>query len=250
MFFPMSPFSPFAPGVSVLAVYILAAILPAAFLLGYIYFHDTIEPEPPGLLLLLVLSGAGAALASSVLEGIGERILKRFVYQGDPLYTILLAFLVVAVVEEGAKFLLLKRQTWNHPAFNYRFDGVVYSAFVSLGFAAFENVYYIFGYGLSVALPRALLAIPGHLAFSVFMGMYYGRARLQANRKHHVGAALNLCAGYLIAVALHGFYDACAMSGTAFSTALFLAFVLLMFFAAWRTIKRESATDRPIVRGL
>ena len=157
---------------------------------------------------------------------------------------------MVAVVEEGAKFLLLKRQTWDHPAFNYRFDGVVYAAFVSLGFAAFENVYYIFGYGLSVALPRALLAIPGHLAFSVFMGMYYGRARLQANRKHHVSAAFNLWAGYLIAVALHGFYDACAMSGTAFSTALFLAFVLLMFFAAWRTMKRESATDRPIVRGL
>lgn len=247
MFFPM-PLLP--PGVPVAAVYILAAILPAVFLLHYIYCHDTVEPEPPGLLFLLVLSGALAALVSSALEGGGEWILRRLIYPGDPLYTVLLSFLVVAVVEEGVKLFFLRRRTWNHPAFNYRFDGVIYSAFVSLGFAAFENIYYIFGYGLSVALPRALLAIPGHLSFSVFMGMYYGRARLQENRGHHVSALFSLWAGYFIAVFLHGFYDACAMSGTAFSTALFLAFVALMFFAAWRTIKRESATDRPIVRGL
>ncbi|MBQ7680949.1 MAG: PrsW family intramembrane metalloprotease, partial [Oscillibacter sp.] len=164
MFIPFPRLSPVLP---VAVIYILAALLPAVFLLHYIYCHDTIEPEPPGLLLLLVLSGVVAALLASVLEGLGEWILKRFLYQGDPLYTVLLAFLVVAVIEEGVKFFFLKRTTWNHPAFNYRFDGVVYSAFVSLGFAAFENLYYIFGYGLSVALPRAVLAIPGHLSFSV-----------------------------------------------------------------------------------
>ena len=238
------------PVIPVAAIYICAAILPALFLLYYIYRHDTIEPEPAGLLFSLVLLGAVAAILSSILEGFGESILNFFVYRNDPRYTPLLAFLVVAVVEEGTKFLLLKRRTWEHPAFNYRFDGVVYSAFLSLGFAAFENVYYIFGYGLSVAVPRALLAIPGHLSFSVFMGAHYGRARLRANRRHPVGAAVSLWTGYLVAVLLHGFYDACAMSGTATSTALFLAFVLVMFVAAWRTIKRESATDRPIVRGL
>ena len=247
MFFPMPQFPPLLPA---LVIYVLAAILPAALLLHYICCHDVIEPEPPGLLFLLALSGVGAALVASVLEGFGEWFLNLFLYQGDPLYPILLAFLVVAVVEEGVKFLFLKNQTWNHPAFNYRFDGVVYSAFVSLGFAAFENIYYIFSYGLSVALPRALLAIPGHLSFSVFMGMYYGRARLKENRRHHVSALVNLWAGYLIAVFLHGFYDACAMSGTAFATGLFLVFVALMFAAARRTIKRESETDRPIVRGL
>ncbi len=247
MFFPFPQLSPVLPAA---VIYILAALLPAAFLLHYIYCHDTVEPEPPGLLFLLLLSGVVAALLASVLEGLGEWILKRFLYQGDPLYTVLLAFLVVAVIEEGVKFFFLKNATWNHPSFNYRFDGVVYSAFVSLGFAAFENLYYIFGYGLSVALPRAVLAIPGHLSFSVFMGMYYGRARLRENRGHHISALFSLWAGYLIAVFLHGFYDACAMSGTAFATGTFLVFVFLMFAGAWRTIKRESETDRPIVRGL
>ena len=150
--FPMLPLLP------ILAVYILAAVLPAAFLLRYIYRHDTIEKEPPGLLVLLLLMGVVAAVCSGVLESLAESILNLLVSPSNPIYIILLAFLVVAMIEEGMKFLLLKRCTWNHPAFNYRFDGIVYAVFISLGFAAFENIQYVLHYGLSVALPRALLA--------------------------------------------------------------------------------------------
>lgn len=70
----------------------------------------------------------------------------------DTGWGILLAFLVVAVVEEGTKFFFLHQKTWHSPYFNYRYDAIVYAVFVSLGFAAFENVKYIFNYGLSVAL--------------------------------------------------------------------------------------------------
>ena len=145
-------------------VYILAAVLPAVILLRYIYQHDTIEKEPPGLILLLVLMGVLSALAASVLEMFAQGILNLLVTPGTRLHTILLAFVVVAAVEEGTKFWLLKRRSWTHPAFNYRFDGIVYSVAVSLGFAGYENIQYVLHYGLSVALPRALLAVPGHMS--------------------------------------------------------------------------------------
>ena len=144
------------------------------------------------------------------------------------------------------KFWLLKRRTWNHPAFNYRFDGIVYAGFVSLGFAAYENILYVFNYGLSVALPRALLAVPGHLSFSVCMGIYYARAKLCEGWGDERGARRNLKAGYIFSVFLHGFYDACAMIGTTLATLLFLAFVAVMFFAVYRKVKRESFTDAPV----
>ena len=86
---------------------------------------------------------------------------------------------------------------------------MVYAVFVSLGFAAFENVQYVFHYGLSVALPRALWA------------------------------------GYLSAVALHGCYDACAMNGGRLATILFVLFVALLYFAVLRRVKREAAHDQP-----
>ena len=168
----------YVPWMSVLALYVLAAVLPAVFLMRYVYRKDTAEKEPPALLASLALMGVFAALAAMVLERIGESVLNRLVSTNSRWYVILLAFLVVGAAEEGCKLFFLKRRSWWDPNFNYRFDGVVYAVFVSLGFAAFENILYVFRYGLSVALPRALLAIPGHMGFAVFMGCFYGRAKL------------------------------------------------------------------------
>ena len=234
------------PMLSILAVYILAAVLPAIILLRYIYKHDTVEKEPPGLLLTLLFMGVLAALCATVLEAIFQTVLGLLVDPGSPVYTILLAFLVVAVVEEGTKFWLLKRRTWYHPAFNYRFDGIVYAVFVSLGFAAYENITYVLRYGLSVALPRALLAVPGHAAFAVVMGAFYGRAKLREGWGDLREARRDLWTGYLFAVLLHGFYDTCAMIGTVISTVVFLVFVALMFLGIFRLVKKESATDAPV----
>ena len=86
-------------------------------------------------------------------------------------------FGVVAFSEEGAKYFLLKRRTWNSAAFNCQFDGVVYAVFVSLGFALWENISYVLMYGLSTALVRAVTAVPGHACFGVFMGVWYGLAK-------------------------------------------------------------------------
>ena len=234
------------PLLPILAVYILAAVLPAVFLLRYVYQHDTVEKEPPGLLLALLLLGVAAALCSGVLEWLGETVLYMLVDPGSPAYTILLAFLVVALVEEGMKFFFLRRRTWDDPNFNYRFDGIVYAVFVSLGFAAFENIQYVFQYGLSVALPRALCAIPGHMSFAVFMGAFYGRARLCETWGDWKGTRRNLLAAYLVAVFLHGFYDTCAMIGSGLATVLFVVFIIAMYCGVYRTIKRESATDSPV----
>ena len=234
------------PLLPILAVYILAAVIPAFVLLRYIYRHDTIEREPMGLLVTLLFLGIMAALCSGVLEGIAQSVLNLLVAPGSRIHSILLAFLVVAVVEEGMKFWLLKRKTWNHPAFNYRFDGIVYAVFVSLGFAAYENILYVFHYGLSVALPRALLAVPGHMSFAVCMGIYYGRAKLCEGWGDETGAERNLWLGYLFSVFLHGFYDACAMIGTPGATILFVGFVAVMFCTVYRKVKRESISDAPV----
>ncbi|MGN1167911.1 MAG: PrsW family intramembrane metalloprotease [Lachnospiraceae bacterium] len=236
----------FAPVYYLILIYVLAAVLPAFFLMKYIYKQDTIEKEPPALLWNLALRGVLAALVSGVLEMLGQSILNSLVEPDNPVYIILLAFLVVAVVEEGTKFYFLYRRTWNDFNFNYRFDGIIYAVFVSLGFAAFENIKYVFNYGLSVVLPRAILSIPGHMGFAVIMGLFYGRAKLCANRRRYFGSKINLILGYLAAVFLHGVYDTCCMSGTAQSTFVFILFVAIMYLAVFLLIKHESKTDAPI----
>ena len=90
------------------AVYVVAALIPAIVLLCYVYRHDKIEKEPPKLLGLMLLGGVLATLVALVLETVGQSILNRFFYYATPLYYILLAFIVVACVEEGGKLLFLK----------------------------------------------------------------------------------------------------------------------------------------------
>ena len=71
-------FAPVIPDLifSVLAVYVLAAVLPAILLMRYVYRQDQIEPEPVGLLASLVWKGVLAALAAIVLESLGQMVLE------------------------------------------------------------------------------------------------------------------------------------------------------------------------------
>lgn len=240
----------FAPLIAVpvlyLVIYVLAAVVPAVVLMRYVYRQDRVDREPPWLLGGLALRGVYAALAAIVLETLGQSVLNALVSRDNPRHVVLTAFLVVAVVEEGTKFFFLYRRTWRDPNFNYRFDAIVYAVFVSLGFAAFENVKYVFSYGLSVALPRAILAIPGHMGFAVFMGWFYGRAKLRSDLGDGLGARVNLALGYLAAVFLHGMYDTCCMTGTARSTLVFAAVVAVLYLAVFRLIRREARNDTPV----
>ena len=235
-----------SPVFYLMAVYVLAAILPAIFLMRYVYKQDKIEREPTHLLVSLIGKGILAALAAIVLEMLGQSVLNALVDPENPIYVYLMAFLVVAAVEEGTKFFFLYRRTWREPNFNYRFDAILYAVFVSLGFAAFENVKYVFSYGLSVALPRAILAVPGHMGFAVFMGIFYGRAKGCHDWGNGFGCKCNLILGYLFPVFLHGVYDTCCMLGTSRSTLVFVCFVLVMYLIVYRLIRRESRTDGPV----
>ena len=229
-----------------LAIYIGAAVIPAIALMVYVYRKDMAEPEPPALLLSLIFWGIVSALIAMIPEIVGEKILGiRF----DPEsfeYTAALAFFVIGIAEEGAKFWMLYRRTWRDPNFNYRYDGIVYAVFVSLGFAAYENVRYVFSYGLSVALPRALLAIPGHASFAVVMGLFYGLAKQYDNRGYAARAkALNFI-GVALAVVLHGVYDTCAMTSSTEASVAFTGFVIFLYVISFLVIRYQSRHDEAI----
>ena len=232
------------PITNILLLYVLAAVLPAIFLMLYVYNQSRMHRKPTGLLVRLVWDGVLAALAATVLELIGESLLNSSSLANSPNYLAFLAFLIVGVVEEGTKFFFMRKDTWHNPYFETRFDGIVYCVFASLGFAAFENIKYVFSYGLGVAPSRALLAIPGHMSFAVLMGYFYGRAKLKEDCGHHGEAVLMQAIGYLAAVGLHGAYDYCAMLGSDTSTIVFFIIIIVIYLIVFRLVKHEAANDR------
>ena len=87
------------PALWLLGLYVAAALLPAIVLLRYIYRHDTVEKEPPGLLLQLLGLGVVSALCAGVIEVLAQTVLDRLVDPASPAYVVILAFLVVALAE-------------------------------------------------------------------------------------------------------------------------------------------------------
>ena len=154
------------------------------------------------------------------------------------------AFFGAAIPEEIAKFIMLWLLLRKNPYFDEKMDGIVYAVCVSLGFAALENILYIYSYGLEIFLSRALLAIPAHFAFAVIMGSFYGAAKVQEVRGSHGTMRLNLMLAYLTASALHGLYDALAMIGTDTAVIAFFAFVVVMYVVIYLKVRKESRTDR------
>ena len=224
-------------------ILVAAAIIPAAILLVRIYRADRLEKEPAGLLLSLLVLGVAATSMASVTEQLGDIALSWFVPEGTLTYNIIMYFVIVAISEEGFKYLLMKARTWRSPHFDCAFDGVVYAVFISLGFALWENLGYVLSYGFATALARGLTAVPGHACFGVFMGVWYGVAKSYEAAGLPTEAARARRTGFWEAVLLHGAYDFIAVQQEEALSLVFVVFVLGMFFTARRLVKKHARED-------
>jgi RsiW-degrading membrane proteinase PrsW (M82 family) len=231
------------------------ALIPVIGLLIFIYFNDKKEKEPIWLLLLLFGVGAASVVSAIVLELIGGLILGAVFPTDSVIKGTLDAMLIVAPAEELGKFIVLRSITWKNKHFNYSYDAIVYAVFVSLGFAALENITYVFGSGVGTAILRMFTAVPGHACFGVFMGFFYSKSKY-ASLTNKKGA----CAGFtalaiLIPTIVHGIYDGILMGGgsseeaflSGISLILWILFVIALFVVSIIFVIRSSRHDFCII---
>ncbi len=186
-----------------------AALLPAILLWLYIWKKDP-QPEPTSWLVKAVVWGVVICIPVSVIEMGIESVMFGVGDNPSTLTgTTAMAFLVAALPEELFKLLALWLVLRKNPYFDEHFDGIVYAVCVGLGFAAIENIFYVFSEEewVTIAISRALLAVPGHYAFAILMGYYYSVYHF-VDHSPKVAACI-----LLVPVAAHGVYDALAMSG-------------------------------------
>ena len=226
-------------------ILLAAAVLPAVFLLYRVYQMDTIEKEPWSILRKLLLWGALSGIPAALVESLLTGLLGGIFTEGTVAYNLVFAFVVAALVEESFKFFFLYKFTFKSPDFNYRFDGVVYAVFVSMGFAILENILYVFQGGLGVAITRALLALPLHAACGVYMGIAYGQQKVQSLYKPASGMTIAR-ACLTVPVLIHGFYDFCAFMQTVPFTIIFIVFVVFVFIITLKQLKKASREDAPV----
>lgn len=235
-----------APYMALNFILIMAAVIPAVFLLFWVYRSDRLERESGRLLWRVIIAGVLSSLIALVLERLSCWILDSAVDEGSKLYNIILYFIIVAFAEEGSKYFMLWRRTWREPEFNCLYDGVIYAVFVSLGFAIWENISYVLSYGFATALVRAVTAIPGHACFGVFMGVFYGFAKMEMKRGNRGGSIGYRILCILIPALIHGSYDYIATMQTEGSTWYFVGFIAVLFIISFILVNIMSKKDRRI----
>lgn len=228
---------------------LLSSLLPAVLLLIFIYWKDK-NPEPLPLVLkafgLGVLSTFLAIIIEIPMDRIGTVVLARV----PILASIYRAFFVAALPEEACKLFMLWLFLRRNKEFDEYIDGIVYSVAIGLGFAAFENVGYVFMEGndswTSVAFLRALLAVPGHYAFAILMGFFYSLNHFMP-RKYASLKSLILISPVIV----HGIYDTiCLLMNddspalTALLSILLIAFVIRMHKYCYRRIGTLIQLDK------
>ncbi|MGI6216785.1 MAG: PrsW family glutamic-type intramembrane protease [Coriobacteriales bacterium] len=226
----------------------ILSVAPAALLMFIAYRYDTIEKEPPKLIIKLFLFGMLSVVPAIILENIGQALIAPLA-NNYTLYMLVEYFVVVAMSEEAVKYAFLV-STRNDKNFNYTFDGIVYGVAVGLGFATLENILYVFNYmSVGLALSRGFTAIPMHFTCAVIMGYYFGMAhkyRFDGTKGEMVASAV---AAYVIPVLIHGTYDFALSTGNDAIVALTILITLVVFAVAIARIVRSSKRNTMINNG-
>jgi protease PrsW len=204
---------------------VTAGVAPGLALLSYFYLKDQYDSEPLSLVFKTFLFGA---LLVCPLMFIQYVLAAEGLLQGD----VAKAFGTVGLLEEFFKWFILYYTIFQHIAFDEPYDGIIYGASVSLGFASAENIFYLVANGLQDALGRALLPVSSHALFGVIMGYYMGKAKFSAETtKKWIAFSVS------IPILLHGMYDFILMTREDWLF-LIVPFMVFLWWLGLRKVKK------------
>ncbi|QED48455.1 glutamic-type intramembrane protease PrsW [Cytobacillus dafuensis] len=202
-----------------------AGIAPGLALLSYFYLKDQYDSEPVYTVFKTFLFGALLVFPIAFIQHVLETenmIESSFIN----------AFLSSATLEEFFKWFILFYTIYQHVDFDEPYDGIVYGAAVSLGFATLENIFYLITYGLEHAIGRALLPVSSHALFGVIMGYYIGKGKFSATSKYKW-----IILSLLFPIILHGTYDFILITQKNWQFVMF-PFMTFLWWLGLRKVKK------------
>jgi RsiW-degrading membrane proteinase PrsW (M82 family) len=221
---------------------ILTAILPIIIIAVVIYRVDRYDKEPIKLLLFVMFLG----MLSVIPALIGETVLGfvGVIFGSGFIGTAYRAFIQVALVEEFCKWIIIIIVIYKRPEFDEPIDGIVYCVFVSLGFAAVENILYVltkYVTSPNIALFRGVLSVPAHALFGISMGYFMSLAKYSTNpiaSKRYYRRSL------WIPVFFHGIYDFILFTGIPLLLIVFVGFVVYLWINGIKKLKRFAQLSK------
>lgn len=227
------------------------AALPALLWLGYFRAQDSQEAEPRPLVFALFLAGAliaGPAADLAIQLALAPDVAAAPAFDRLGAEQLVAAFLVVAVAQELAIYLVVRYSVYPMAEIAQPIDGLIYTTAAGLGFAAFRSHQYLDAlHGeviLSVGAARVVSTTLAHASFAAVLGLAVGVAKFSPLGP--VKRALVLLGGLGAAVLLDGLFSvaesAIAAPGLGFSpwraVAVAFGFAVAVFIAVSFPLRR------------
>ncbi|MFC7685144.1 glutamic-type intramembrane protease PrsW [Ureibacillus sp. GCM10028918] len=212
-----------------------AAVAPGLALLSYFYLRNQMATEPRRTLLQAFFFGTIITFPIMFIQYVikeEEAIVNPFI--ADVLFS--------SGLEEFFKWLVILTLIFRHVEFDDPYDGILYGASVSLGFATVENVLFLLTFGIDTALIRAILPVSSHALFGVVMGYYYGKSKFAKNDKQKEYLVLSLVAPLF----LHIIYNS-ILTFQGYWVYLIAPF---MFFLWWFALRKVKLAHQHLVQHL
>lgn len=242
-----------------LLVSIFFGFVPMLLFAGFINWLDRYEKEPKALLGAafiwgVLIAGGGAYIINTVL-GLGVYIMTGSAGATD----FATASIIAPIVEESLKGLaVLVVFFLFYKEFDSILDGIIYAGITALGFAAIENVLYIYerGYqesgweGLwTLVFIRVILVGWQHPFYTAFTGIGLATARMNRNALIKIVAVLG---GFATAVFMHAFHNTFGgliggIEGLAIGTFVdWTGWFFMLVFIIWMIVNERNILRRQL----
>lgn len=216
------------------------SLLPALLIGIFVYVRDK-NKESSSLLAKLFFGGIGACFLTLITTVVLHTVIPFFSADTNTLNSlelVIYVFIGVALIEEACKWIMAYKISYNDLEFDEYYDMIVYCIFVALGFACFENLFYVYGSGIEIGLIRAISAVPSHACDGFLMGYFLGLAKIYDIRNQKKEKTKYLILSLLIPVVAHGIYDYCLFNGETLFMIIFYVFAIGLFiFTTAKIIK-------------
>jgi len=239
---------------------IFFGFVPMFLFAAFVNWLDRYEKEPKLLLGAafvwgVVIAGGGAYILNTMF-GIGI----YYITGSEGAAEFGTTSIVAPIIEEGLKgfavlvvFLLFRNE------FDSILDGIVYGAISAMGFAAIENVLYIYRNGFqgggwegfwTLVVVRVLLVGWMHPFFTAFTGIGLAVARMSRNTLMKI---LAVPAGYTVAVMAHAFHNtfSSVLGGTGgFFIGLladYIGYAFMLGFIIWMIVHERNILKKQLV---
>ncbi|MEK7562254.1 MAG: PrsW family intramembrane metalloprotease [Patescibacteria group bacterium] len=193
-------------------LYIVFGILPSLTWLFY-YLRKDKHPESKRMILKIFIWGAVVTLPVFFVQIALATLLSKL--DLAPIYiSIIYWFIVISFTEEIFKYFVVKSEVFSHHEFDEPVDAMIYMVIAALGFAALENILYLFSpidqlsfndvvnRTIMISFIRFIGATFLHTLCSALIG-YFLAFSFRETKKRWVW----FVSGIIIATLLHGLYD-------------------------------------------